>query len=97
MAKNRLVREEDTRRRAEAVLVVQVLGAVLLLPALVNLFTTRTLLFGVPLEVLYLFMVWLLLIGCAVIISSKMPRAPDSAQAEEGAPILEGRAREDGE
>ncbi len=85
MIKNRPATEEDARKRAEAVFAIQVLGVLLLLPPLLNLFNTRTVVFGVPLEVLYLFLVWLLLIACAVIISSKMPKAPVNTQTEKKA------------
>lgn len=96
MVKDRPAKEEDLRRRAEAVLVVQVIGALFLLPPLINLFNTRTLLFGVPLEVLYLFTVWLLLISCAIIISSRMSKAPGNKQPEERSPPFEGRSGGDG-
>ncbi len=96
MAKPRPAREEDVRRRAEAVLVIQAIGALLLLPPLINLFNTRTLLFGVPLEVLYLFVVWLLLIGCSVIISLRMPKAPESVPVEDQSPAPERRSEGNG-
>lgn len=83
MTKRRLVKDEETRKAAEAVLIAQVCGALLLLPPLINLFNTRTLLLGVPLEFSYLFLVWILLIACAVVISASMPKASSDAQSEE--------------
>ena len=73
MAKRPFVKEEDARKAAEAVFIVQICGALLLLPPIINLFNTRSLLFGVPLEVLYLFLVWTVLIAGAVVISANMP------------------------
>lgn len=91
MAKRRVLRQENLRKAAEAVFIVQIWGALLLLPPILNLFNTRSLLFGVPLEAVYLFMVWTVLIACAVAISAKMPRVSASAQPEEDTAALTSR------
>lgn len=83
MAKRPFVKEEDARKAAEAVFIAQICGALLLLPPIINLFNKRSLLFGVPLEVLYLFLVWIVLIAGAVVISANVPRTPADAQLEE--------------
>ena len=96
MAKRWLVKEEDTRKAAEVVLFAQICGTLLLLPPLINLFNTRMLLLGVPLEVSYLFLVWFLLIACAVVISASMPRASAKGQSEEDRADAAGEAEGDG-
>lgn len=97
MARGRFGREDDARKRAEAVFIVQIFGALLLLPPLINLFNTRTLLFGVPLEVIYLFLVWIVLIACAVIISARMPRASANSQIDEDVDFAESQGERAGE
>lgn len=96
MSKRRLVKEEESRKATEAVLIAQVCGALLLLPPLINLFNTRTLLLGVPLEFSYLFFVWILLIACAVVISATMPRASSNGQTEEEEAGAKSEAEGDG-
>ncbi|WP_294925823.1 hypothetical protein [uncultured Paracoccus sp.] len=46
-------------RHRDAAFAVPLFGAVLLLPVFVNLFNRRLAIWGVPLEVIYLFAVWL--------------------------------------
>ncbi len=91
MPERRLAKDENARKKEDAVFIVPVLGALFLLPPLLNLFNTRTLLFGVPLEVLYLFLVWVLLIACAIIISAKMPRSRASSQRDAASTESEGK------
>ncbi|HEX7075852.1 MAG TPA: hypothetical protein VF226_17585 [Hyphomicrobiaceae bacterium] len=83
MAKRPFVKEEDARKAAEAVFFAQICGALLLLPPIINLFNKRLSLFGVPLEVLYLFLVWIVLIASAVVISASVPRASADEQLGE--------------
>jgi len=87
MTERQLAREENAPKKEEAAFIVPIFGALLLLPPLLNLFNTRTLLFGVPLEVLYLFLVWVLLIACAIVISASMPRAKSQGDERDAAPI----------
>jgi len=94
MTERQRAKEEDVRKKEEAVFIVPILGALLLLPPLVNLFDIRTLLFGVPLAVLYMFLVWIVLIACAIIISVRMPRA--KSQVEPGADPVTSEGRRDG-
>lgn len=92
MSERQDIRDEDARKKEEAVFIVPVFGALLLLPPLLNLFNTRTLLFGVPLEVLYLFLVWVVLIACSFIISASMPRPRPNSPVG-----MESQAEGDGE
>lgn len=61
-------REERTEREDVAAL-VPFFGVVLLLPPFLNLFAGMIGPFGVPVEVLYLFGVWFLVIAGAVLLS----------------------------
>lgn len=96
MTERQLAKEEIARKKEEAVFIVPIFGALLLLPPLLNLFNTRTLLFGVPLEVLYLFLVWVLLIACAMIISASMPRPMAKPQVGSGASAVASEGDGDG-
>jgi len=51
-----------------------VTGFLLLTPIFLNLFTQEQMLWGLPLEVIYLFVVWGLLILGAIGLSRKAPR-----------------------
>jgi hypothetical protein len=53
----------DRRKLESAALFFTVFGAMLLLPPLVLLFNVRARLFGLPAEMIYLFVVWLALVG----------------------------------
>jgi small-conductance mechanosensitive channel len=82
----------DTRRREQAAFMLPVLGAALLLPPLIGLFDARQRLLGMPLETIYVFFVWLLLIAGAAVVSWRMPRAdnqtpdasPDATRETDG-------------
>ena len=70
----------DGARVTDAARVLPVLGTFLLMPPVVLLFATDTTVAGVPLIVVYLFGVWLALIGCAAWLARRLrPRAPDEA------------------
>jgi len=62
-----------------------IFGIILLTPAVANLFLTRTSVFGLPLDLLYLFAVWIFLILGAAWLSYRLPeithpadKAPDA-------------------
>lgn len=57
--------------REDVAILVPFFGVVLLMPPLLNLFDDLQAPFGVPLEVLYLFGVWLLVIAGAVLLSRR--------------------------
>lgn len=65
----------DMRKREHAVFMLPVFGAVLIIPPILTLFNVQMRLFGVPLEAIYLFTIWLLLIIGAAITSWRMPRS----------------------
>lgn len=60
-------------------MIVPTFGVVLLMPFLVNLFVVRERIFGVPLEMAYLFGVWLYLVGGAIALARLLPPAGPSA------------------
>ncbi|MGB3390075.1 MAG: hypothetical protein WBA88_19065 [Pseudaminobacter sp.] len=64
---------QDTRKHEHAAFVLPVFGALLLLPPLIDLFGSSPRLAGIPVKIVYLFMVWVVLVLGAVIISSRMP------------------------
>lgn len=67
----------DTRRR-DAAFILPAFGTLVLLPPFLNLFNRGLLVFGIPLEAVYLFTVWLALILGAF----AMTRRPaDAAEA----------------
>ena len=60
----------DNRRKLEnAALALSVFGAILMVQPLLNLFNIEVRLFGMPLIIIYLFSVWIALIGGTFIIS----------------------------
>ena len=71
----------DHRKLEHAAFMLPVFGAVLLLPPLLDAFAVRDSLFGIPIEVLYLFAVWILLIVGAGLVSWHMPR-PERRQTQ---------------
>ena len=62
------------RKIEHAALFLVVFGALLFAPPLVTLFNLHRRLFGVPYEVVYLFAVWVALIGGAAWLSVRLPR-----------------------
>ena len=69
---------EDRSKREDLAALLPVFGAVLLMPLVANLFLTRTQLFGLPLDMLYLFAVWVLLIAGAIGLSFRLPEIGSS-------------------
>lgn len=74
----------DTRRR-DAAFVLPAFGTLLLLPPFLNLFNRGLLVFGIPLEAVYLFTVWLALILGAFAMTRRRPdTAEDPAPGDDG-------------
>ncbi|MFA5538711.1 MAG: hypothetical protein WCZ72_08460 [Gemmobacter sp.] len=71
MAQPERPRPDEDHRRKDAAFVLPVFG-VLLLPPFVNLFTQERLIFGLPLEVVYLFTVWVALVAGALMLSRRV-------------------------
>ncbi len=69
-------RERDRRRgekREDLAIIFPVFGSIFLMPIVANLFVIRERVFGIPLETVYLFGVWALLIGGAIGLSFWLP------------------------
>lgn len=77
----------DRRKLENAALAVPVFGAVLMVPPLINVFDVPVTIFGAPLEVVYLFAVWIALIGITAILSRRVkdvsPEGPRGSDASE--------------
>lgn len=71
----------DMRRRAQAAFMLPVAGMFLIVPPLLSLFSGRYRVFGAPLDTVYLFTVWIVLIFGAVLVSRWMPQ-PDIVEGE---------------
>ena len=71
----------ETRRREQAAFMLPIAGALLIVPPLLTLFSGPYRIFGAPLDTVYLFTVWVLLIRGAVLVSRRMPR-PDIAERD---------------
>lgn len=63
----------DGRKLQSAALFVTIFGAMLITPPLVLLFNIHVRVLGVPVEIIYLFTVWLLLIGATAWFSRRLP------------------------
>ncbi len=74
---------EPTLRVRHAAAVLPLLGAFLLLPPLIALFTAPLRVFGMPLIVLYLFAVWAVLIAAAAWLAHRLDSSV-SAAADDG-------------
>ena len=66
------------RKLISAALFLTLLGSLLLLPPLANVFQLQRRFFGVPAELIYLFACWVALIGAAFWLSRKLPREADA-------------------
>jgi hypothetical protein len=66
----------DRRKLQSAVLFLTIFGAMLFMPPLVLLFNSETRFLGVPTEVIYLFLVWMTLIGATRWFSKRLPHEP---------------------
>ncbi|MFA7505087.1 MAG: hypothetical protein WCZ28_10330 [Burkholderiaceae bacterium] len=74
---------EHKSGREELAFLLPFFGTLLLTPPLINLFVgRRILLFGVPLEAVYLFLVWLFLVGITMVLSRRRPFRDDFAGDE---------------
>jgi hypothetical protein len=64
----------ERRKLKSAALVLTLLGALLFMPPLASVFQIHRLMFGIPAEVIYLFLVWVLLIAGTGWLSTRLPR-----------------------
>ena len=67
-----------------AALFLSLLGVLLILPPLAVVFQLERRLFGVPLEVIYLFVCWLGLIVAAFWLGRRLPREAEAEPPSEG-------------
>jgi hypothetical protein len=72
----------DRRKLQSAMLVLTLLGALLMLPPLVMVFNQPISHWGLPQTVLYLFVLWLLLIGGTALLNHHLPREPTDTDSE---------------
>ncbi len=70
---------EHREKREDLAFIIPAFGVVLLMPLVANLFFGREIVAGVPLEIAYLFVVWLLLVAGAVGLASWLPAAEPAA------------------
>lgn len=75
---------DDRAKRDGIAFLAPLFGLVLLMPPILNLFTVNRLLFGVPLEAIYLFVVWMSLILGAVILSRRGQFREEESSSTEG-------------
>jgi hypothetical protein len=61
-----------------AALFLTVLGALLILPPLANVFQLQRRFFGIPAEVIYLFACWIALVAGAYWLGRRLPREPEA-------------------
>ena len=73
-----------SRRKLEnAALALSVFGAVLIVPPILSIFNVQLRLFGVPVVVIYLFLVWITLVGVTRFLSGRMPEVEISDEPTE--------------
>ena len=76
------------RRWQDAAFVIPVFAVLVMLPPFLNLFAVRRMVFGLPLEVVYLFTIWAALVGCGVVLSRRLPHQIEpSADADSLDPV----------
>ena len=74
----------ERRKLESAALFLSLLGVLLILPPLAMVFQLERRLFGVPLEVIYLFVCWLGLIVAAFWLGRRLPREAEAEPPSEG-------------
>jgi hypothetical protein len=74
----------DRRKLPSAALFLTIFGAALFLPPMVLVFNGQSRFLGVPIEVIYLFAVWLGLVAATAILAWALPNAPPPAEPGEG-------------
>ena len=69
----------ERRKLGSAALFFTIFGAMLFLPPLVLLFNVKVRVLGVPAEVIYLFVVWLGLVGGTAWFAYRLPQEDDKS------------------
>ena len=75
MPERRQEGRDQNAKRLDLAVIIPAFGMVLLMPFLVNLFVVRERIFGVPLEMAYLFGVWFYLVAGAIVLARVLPPA----------------------
>ncbi len=70
-------RKSDRRKLLDRAIILLLVGIALLMPPLAGIFQMDFRIFGIPVTLLYLFLVWGLLIGCAALLSGPLQRKAD--------------------
>lgn len=60
------------KKLANAAFFLPLFGAVVIVPPIVNVFSVEVMIFGIPLFVIYVFLVWLALIALTFTLSRRM-------------------------
>lgn len=76
----------DRRKLENAALALPVFGAILMVPPLIGIFNVSHTVFGIPVPVIYLFSLWISLIGATVFLSSRMNDRMTSDNSSKSSP-----------
>jgi hypothetical protein len=74
----------DQRKLQSAALFFTIFAAMLILPPLVLLFNFKARLLGLPAEMIYLFVVWMGLVGATAWFAYRLPHDPGLEKSEDG-------------
>jgi hypothetical protein len=75
----------DRRKLESAALFLTILGAMLIMPPLAVVFQIERRFFGLPAEVIYLFLAWAALVASAWWLGKRLPREPEADSREDDA------------
>ena len=75
----------DRRKLESAALFLTIFGAMLIMPPLAVLFQIERRVFGLPAEVIYLFVAWAALVVAAWWLGRHLPREPEAESGEDDA------------
>jgi hypothetical protein len=75
----------DRRKLESAALFLTILGAMLIMPPLATVFQIERRIFGLPAEVIYLFLAWAALVAGAWWLGKRLPREPEAENREDDA------------
>jgi len=62
----------NRRKLENAAMALLIFGAIMIVPPILSIFNIPTQLFGAPLVVIYLFTIWIILIGATFFLSSRL-------------------------
>ncbi len=76
----------ESRRVQTAAFILPVFGALLCVPPLLSVFNVPATVIGIPLVAIYLFSVWIGLIGITFVLSRRLGREEDASSEGEDRP-----------